>query len=117
VFRGVEFEEPGSSSSNEFLAPALRGVPLPTALRRAKDPSGVPKTRSAGFAEAASRSCAQGLLLGSARSRATRLSLRRSRMPRVLLSDFVEVRYEVLFECEVDAVGPEETDASSPAGW
>jgi hypothetical protein len=68
-------------------------------------------TRSRGFDEAASRSCAHGLLLGSDRSRAARLSLRRSRMPRALESRFAGARYKVLVD--VDTVGPEDMDTSS----
>lgn len=80
------------------MTPALRGVPFVMAPRRLNEPSGVPMTRSAGLLEAASKSCAHGLLLGSTRSRAARLSLRRSRIPRALRSRLTGARYSVLFE-------------------
>jgi hypothetical protein len=109
--RGVEFEDPGSSKSwplrGDRTAPLLRGVFLVTAPRRA---SPVSKSRSAGLFEDASRSCAHGLLLGSSRSRAARLSLLRSRMPRALISRFAGVRYKVSFECDVVTVGPDEME-------
>lgn len=81
--RGVELEDPGSSKRCALRGPLLRGVPLVTAPRRARPES---RSRLAGFVEADSKSCAQGLLLGSTRSRAARLSLLRSRMPRALVS-------------------------------
>lgn len=141
----MELEDSGLwRSSKEFLLPEsdcesrgewkvlpLRGVPLVTPRRRVMELSGaLDKTRSDGFAEADSISCAQGLLLGSTalyplpdRSRAARLSLLRSRIPRALGSRFAGVRFSAPAEFALDdwvddAVGPDSTDTDSDsASW
>jgi hypothetical protein len=111
--RGVEFADPGSSKRcplrGDRIAPPLRGVPLVTAPRRVKP---VSSSKLAGFVDEASRSCAHGLLLGSTRSRAARLSLLRSRMPRALISR-LGVRDSVPPDRDVVTVGPDDIDRLS----
>ena len=112
VRRGVDVEDPGSPNDCELFGermPPLRGVFFVTASRRFSPPSGEPSTKSAGLA--ASMSCAHGLLFGSARSLAARLSLRRSRIPRDAWLP-VGSRYSVLL-VDVDAVAPEVTEPAS----